>query len=78
MTRNELIRLCRDARLRARLRQSDIAAISNVTGSAVSHFERDGFGSIDIFLGYVNSIPGLFLEITRTFEEVTYDRQTNT
>lgn len=60
MTRNELIQRCRDARIRAGLRQSDIAHIANVTESAVSHFERDGFGSIDIFLGYVNSIPGLF------------------
>jgi len=60
MTRDELIHLCRDARLRAGLRQSDIAYAANVTGSAISHFERDGFGSIDIFLGYINSIPGLF------------------
>lgn len=77
MTRDELITLCRDARLRARLRQSDIAYVANVTGSAISHFEKDGFGGIDIFLGYVNSIPGLLFGITRTFEEYVYDGKTN-
>lgn len=60
MTRDELIMLCRTARIRAGLRQCDIAKVANVTVSAISHFERDGFGSIDILLGYVNSIPGLF------------------
>lgn len=69
MTRDELVTLCRDARLRAGLLQRDIAEVSNVTVSAISHFERDGFGSIDILLGYVNSIPGLFSWITKTFEE---------
>lgn len=67
MTRDQLIILCRDARLRAGLRQCDIAKISNVTTSAISHFERDGFGSIDILLGYVNSIPGLFFRDNEDF-----------
>ena len=77
MTRNELIQRCRDARIRAGLRQIDIAKVSNVTISAITHFERDDFGSIDIFLGYVNAIPGLLFGITRTFWEVIDDRQTN-
>ena len=77
MTRDELIHLCRDARLRAGLSQIDIAKAANVTQSSISHFERDGLGGIDIFLGYVNVIPGLFFGITRTFEEVIYDSKTN-
>lgn len=78
MTRNELILLCRDARLRAGLRQIDIAKAANVEQSSIAHFERDGLGGIDIFLGYVNSIPGLFFGITKTFTEAAYDSQTNT
>lgn len=78
MTRDELILLCRDARLRAGLKQIDIAKAANVTQSSIAHFERDGLGGIDIFLGYVNSIPGLFFGITRTFTEAAYDSQANT
>lgn len=78
MTRDELILLCRDARLRAGLRQIDIAKAANVTPSSITHFERDGLGGIDIFLGYVNSIPGLFFGITRTFMEAAYDSEANT
>lgn len=77
MTRDELIMLCRDARLRAGLKQIDIAKAANVTQSSITHFERDGLGGIDIFLGYVNAIPGLFFGMTKTFVEAAYDCQTN-
>ena len=67
MTRDQLILLCRDARLRAGLRQIDIAKAANVTQSSITHFERDGLGGIDIFLGYVNAIPGLFFRDDENF-----------